>query len=143
MSAFFQLLVARKSRRSQAMLNTTSSSPPRRASSSPILRLCGVAHVRARVDVPHVLACPGHASAHATPRLAGRFIAPEFDKLSVAHPDVTFVKVDIDQDALASTVRAAGVSAVPTFLFTSDSKKLAEVRGADLAGIKAAIDELK
>ena len=86
---------------------------------------------------------PGHGSAHSTLRLAGRFIAPEFDKLSVAHPDVTFVKVDIDQDGLANTVRAAGVSAVPTFLFTSDSKKLAEVRGADLAGIKAAIDELK
>ena len=41
-----------------------------------------------------------------------RFVAPLYAQLSLKHPDVKFLKVDIDTPELAATVSAAGVSAV-------------------------------
>lgn len=77
-----------------------------------------------------------------------------------------FIKVDIDAEALAASVAAARVSAVvrfprrkrrgcvrsprapfapaqPTFAFHKDGKPIGEIRGADAAGVRAAVAELK
>lgn len=35
-----------------------------------------------------------------------------YDQLSVSHPAVKFLKVDIDNEELEGTVRAAGISSV-------------------------------
>lgn len=49
--------------------------------------------------------CVGHNN-------TGKRIAPVYDQLSVAHPAVKFLKVDIDNEDLEGTVRAAGISSV-------------------------------
>jgi len=72
-----------------------------------------------------------------------KLIAPVFEQLSAAHPGVTFVKADIDTDALAATVAAAGVTAVPTFVFLKGGARLLEVRGADVAALKAGVEKHK
>lgn len=72
-----------------------------------------------------------------------KLIAPVFEQLATAHPEVTFVKADIDTDGLQATVAAAGVTAVPTFVFLKGGVRLQEVRGADQAALKAGVDKHK
>ncbi|KAJ5754859.1 hypothetical protein N7533_004402, partial [Penicillium manginii] len=58
-------------------------------------------------------------------------ISPQIEKLSLAHENVKFYQVDVDK---ASEVAAEnGISAMPTFLFFKDGKKIdsATVRGAN------------
>ena len=89
-------------------------------------------------------------------------MAPVFDALAAQHADVRFIKVDIDTEALADTVAAARVSAVvrarrlatrrarcadcaaqPTFAFSRAGASLYEIRGADAAGLREAVQRLK
>jgi hypothetical protein len=92
-------------------------------------------------------------------------MAPVFDALAAQHADVRFIKVDIDTEALADTVSAARVSAVvrrplcpqpcvvasccadaatqPTFAFSRAGTPLYEIRGADAAGLREAVQRLK
>ena len=87
-------------------------------------------------------------------------MAPVFDALAAQHADVRFIKVDIDTEALADTVSSARVSAVvrpccvalsrladrraqPTFAFSRAGKPLYEIRGADAAGLREAVQRLK
>ena len=90
-------------------------------------------------------------------------MAPVFDALAAQHTDVRFIKVDIDTEALADTVSAARVSAVvrprqrlatraarladrraqPTFAFSRAGAPLYEIRGADAAGLREAVQRLK
>lgn len=66
-------------------------------------------------------------------------IAPRLEELSGEHPDVDFVKVDIDacQDAAAE----AGVRGVPTFHLVRANEKIAELVGAQPAALEELIGE--
>eukprot|EP00241_Pyramimonas_parkeae_P008247 CAMPEP_0114232914 /NCGR_PEP_ID=MMETSP0058-20121206/4870_1 /TAXON_ID=36894 /ORGANISM="Pyramimonas parkeae, CCMP726" /LENGTH=149 /DNA_ID=CAMNT_0001344439 /DNA_START=20 /DNA_END=469 /DNA_ORIENTATION=- len=70
-------------------------------------------------------------------------VAPVFDSLSKEHTTVKFLKVDIDNEETEKTVRAAQVSAVPTFSFVKAGQLAFQIKGADIASVKAKIDELK
>ena len=68
-------------------------------------------------------------------------IAPIYAQLSTAHSSTgkfAFVKINVDeQRELASQY---GVTAMPTFLVFKDGKKVQEVRGADVRGLKAVVE---
>ena len=66
-----------------------------------------------------------------------QFIAPLYAELSLAHPEVQFLEVDVDQ---APAVRdLCGVSAMPTFQFYRGGQKVDEFMGADAAKLKATL----
>src|SRR4051812_29787375 len=54
-------------------------------------------------------------------------IAPHYDALAAAHPDVLFLKCDVD--VLSDSAAQAGVAAMPTFHFLRGGAKVAEVVG--------------
>eukprot|EP01103_Thecamoeba_quadrilineata_P019348 TRINITY_DN7793_c0_g1_i1.p1 TRINITY_DN7793_c0_g1~~TRINITY_DN7793_c0_g1_i1.p1 ORF type:complete len:470 (-),score=149.45 TRINITY_DN7793_c0_g1_i1:65-1474(-) len=58
-----------------------------------------------------------------------RAIAPVFADLSERHPDVVFLKVDVDE--LSSFAQNNGVRAMPTFIFFKNRQKVAELQGAN------------
>mmetsp|Transcript_25931 Transcript_25931/g.40263 ORF Transcript_25931/g.40263 Transcript_25931/m.40263 type:complete len:106 (+) Transcript_25931:240-557(+) len=70
-----------------------------------------------------------------------RMIAPIFEQMAKENPDVTFIKVDVDegQDVAAQ----AGVTCMPTFMFYKDGKKVEQLEGADEATLKANVAKLK
>mmetsp|Transcript_18976 Transcript_18976/g.38460 ORF Transcript_18976/g.38460 Transcript_18976/m.38460 type:complete len:107 (-) Transcript_18976:554-874(-) len=66
-----------------------------------------------------------------------RFVAPHFEKLAAEKPDVTFVKIDVDEaDVLA---QRCGIQAMPTFQFYRNGTKIAECRGADINQLNALV----
>eukprot|EP01095_Lingulamoeba_sp_RSL-Kostka_P008320 TRINITY_DN274_c0_g1_i1.p1 TRINITY_DN274_c0_g1~~TRINITY_DN274_c0_g1_i1.p1 ORF type:complete len:317 (+),score=125.92 TRINITY_DN274_c0_g1_i1:47-997(+) len=68
-------------------------------------------------------------------------IAPEFDKLSLEHPDILFLRVDIDK--LKEIAATANVTSVPTFVFYREFKILSVVTGANLNQLKSLIEKNK
>eukprot|EP00814_Leptocylindrus_danicus_P002647 CAMPEP_0116034128 /NCGR_PEP_ID=MMETSP0321-20121206/19415_1 /TAXON_ID=163516 /ORGANISM="Leptocylindrus danicus var. danicus, Strain B650" /LENGTH=105 /DNA_ID=CAMNT_0003510365 /DNA_START=154 /DNA_END=471 /DNA_ORIENTATION=+ len=70
-----------------------------------------------------------------------RMIAPKFEQMAKDFPDVTFIKVDVDegQDVAAQ----AGVSCMPTFMFYKGGKKVEQIEGADEAKLKSTVTKLK
>lgn len=58
-----------------------------------------------------------------------RVIAPAFESFSVKYPNAVFLKVDVDK--CQETGAAAGVSAMPTFVFYRNKTKIDSQRGAD------------
>lgn len=62
-------------------------------------------------------------------------IAPTFEKLAEAFPNVTFLKVDVDE--APELVNTFDVSAMPTFVFLKDGNEVKRVEGADMAGLEA------
>ena len=74
-----------------------------------------------------------------------RFVAPVFEKLASEHTSVQFLKVDIDTPELEASVRAANVTAVPTFTFHVNGVAISDatIRGADVESLKKAISSLK
>ena len=66
-------------------------------------------------------------------------IAPIYEQLAAATPDVVFVKADIDtlQDASVE----AGVQSVPTFHFIKNNELVAEFSGADANKLKALVKQ--
>jgi len=72
-----------------------------------------------------------------------RAVAPHYEALAATFASrAVLAKVDIDGDAVQAATAAAGVTAVPTYQFYVGGKMAAEVRGADLKAIKAALEEL-
>merc|ERR1712137_242477 len=66
-------------------------------------------------------------------------IFPLVVQLSNDYPDVTFLKVDVDENrALA---QAHGIRAMPTFHFFKKSAKVDELQGADAAGLESRIQK--
>lgn len=71
----------------------------------------------------------------------GKMIAPHIEKLSDEMKDVHFYKVNVDE---AEDVAAfCGIEAMPTFRFYKGGKQVAEIIGADLDGVKNAIQKHK
>lgn len=72
-----------------------------------------------------------------------RAVAPHYEKLAATFASrAVLARVDIDDDAVQAATAAAGVTAVPTYQFFVAGRKAAEVRGADLKAITAALEEL-
>ncbi|KAJ2884182.1 glycerol ether metabolic process [Coemansia aciculifera] len=73
-----------------------------------------------------------------------KVIGPKFAKLAAEYPDVTFLKVDVDE--VSEVAQDQKITAMPTFQFfvegkQSDSHKA--VIGANVATLTAALDGLK
>jgi len=68
-------------------------------------------------------------------------IAPIFAAMAEAEPSVTFIKVDVDENA--ETAQAVGINCMPTFKFYKKGECVHTMEGADEAGLKAKVAELK
>lgn len=68
-------------------------------------------------------------------------IAPDFVKLSEEYKDVIFLKVDVDD--CGGLDEKFSVSAMPTFAFVKNGKKVDEVVGANINSVKTKIKSLK
>lgn len=69
--------------------------------------------------------------------------APMYQKLSETHPEVSFLKVDIDVEELNKTSTEHGITSVPTIVLMKQLKSVAVVRGADAQGLADAIVQHK
>ncbi|XP_055885702.1 uncharacterized protein LOC106065006 [Biomphalaria glabrata] len=58
-----------------------------------------------------------------------KVIAPQLQKWSEEYDDVTFVKIDVDEND--ETAEACGISAMPTFFLYKNGKKVDEIVGAN------------
>ena len=71
-----------------------------------------------------------------------QMIGPKFVAMAEEHGDsVVMVKVDVDDNADAA--QEAGIQAMPTFKFFKGGIEVHQIRGADEAGLRAKINELK
>ncbi|XP_029470984.1 thioredoxin-2-like [Rhinatrema bivittatum] len=68
-------------------------------------------------------------------------IAPYYEALCKQYTEVVFLKVDVDE--VGDLAEAWKISSVPTFIFFKKGKKVAELKGANEAALKAKIEELK
>ena len=68
-------------------------------------------------------------------------IAPKFEALSTEYPDISFLKIDIDENPEAAG--DAGIRSVPTFQFANGQSKLAEFAGADESALADNIRKLQ
>ena len=66
-------------------------------------------------------------------------IGPYFEELAAKFPDVTFVKVDVDE--LDDVAASCGISAMPTFQLYSNGVMVKEMCGADKAKLEALANE--
>jgi len=64
-------------------------------------------------------------------------IAPKYAALAKEHTNVNFTKCDVD--AVPSIAKEYAVSAMPTFVFIKNGKKVDQVRGADPRALEATI----
>lgn len=68
-----------------------------------------------------------------------KIIAPEIVKLSEAHPNASFYKIDVDEHPeIAAELE---VRAMPTFIFFKDGKRIDQVVGANKSAIEALVVE--
>merc|ERR1712226_473261 len=63
-----------------------------------------------------------------------KMIAPAFEKMAAEFPQVTFIKVDVDQNA--EVAQECQISAMPTFKCFRDKKEVGMVRGANEQGLR-------
>ena len=67
-------------------------------------------------------------------------IAPTYEKLAEAFPNIAFLKVDVDESG--ELVNMFNISAMPTFVFLKNGKEILRVEGADMKGLEAGFDLL-
>eukprot|EP00276_Gloeochaete_wittrockiana_P004135 CAMPEP_0184660550 /NCGR_PEP_ID=MMETSP0308-20130426/34361_1 /TAXON_ID=38269 /ORGANISM="Gloeochaete witrockiana, Strain SAG 46.84" /LENGTH=102 /DNA_ID=CAMNT_0027101219 /DNA_START=62 /DNA_END=370 /DNA_ORIENTATION=- len=67
-------------------------------------------------------------------------IAPTIERYSTQFPGVTFLKVDVDE--LEETAANENVSAMPTFVFYKDGKRVKEIVGSRAPAIEEALRNL-
>ena len=70
-----------------------------------------------------------------------QMIAPKFQVMSEEFKDVVFYKVDVDEND--ETAESQGISAMPTFIFYRDGKKVDSLTGASEAKLRQKLDQLK
>jgi len=70
-------------------------------------------------------------------------IAPIYEAMAKENPDVTFIKVDVDNGS--DVAAEAGVNCMPTFMFYKDGKKIASatLEGADQDALKKTVAKYK
>jgi thioredoxin 1 len=69
-----------------------------------------------------------------------RVISPKFEQWSEKYTSITFVKVDVDLSGeIAGYMQ---ITAMPTFMFFKDGKKVEEVVGADPSKVEAALAKI-
>jgi len=68
-------------------------------------------------------------------------IAPKLEALAKENPDVLFVKVDVDEQG--EVAEACQISAMPTFGFYKNGKKVHSFQGASEAKLMEAIAKYK
>ena len=66
-------------------------------------------------------------------------IAPLFQQLADENQNVTFVKVDVDENE--ETAAAYGISAMPTFIFIKNNQKLETMQGANVDMLKSLVQK--
>lgn len=59
-----------------------------------------------------------------------RMIAPIYSQLSNKYPEVSFVKVDIDNQAVGNTVSDHSITGVPTFVYYKGGRRVESFSGA-------------
>lgn len=69
---------------------------------------------------------------------AHRRIAPIYEELSNAHPDATFLKIDVDEQA--ELAAGASVSAMPTFQIYKGGLMLDVIVGANPDKLKECVE---
>jgi thioredoxin 1 len=67
------------------------------------------------------------------------FIAPKFEEFAKAHPNMTFVKVDVDE--CRDIASEENISAMPTFKFYQSGTLLFEMLGANVALLQQKVEE--
>uniref|UniRef100_A0A7S3RAM9 Thioredoxin domain-containing protein n=1 Tax=Dunaliella tertiolecta TaxID=3047 RepID=A0A7S3RAM9_DUNTE len=65
-----------------------------------------------------------------------RTIAPHFSKLSIEHPNIKFMKLDIETPGLSKTVQGHGITAMPTFIIYKGATRVGQIVGANLDQLK-------
>ena len=71
-----------------------------------------------------------------------QMIKPHFEEWGNTYAEkCLLVKVDVDANAEAA--QAAGIQAMPTFKFFKGGQEVHMIRGADVNGVKAKIEELQ
>ena len=68
-------------------------------------------------------------------------IAPFFDTLAKAHPNVSFVKIDVD--VLGNKAEEYNISSVPTFIFVKDQNEVNKFSGASENDLKEYVMQLE
>mmetsp|Transcript_13733 Transcript_13733/g.29526 ORF Transcript_13733/g.29526 Transcript_13733/m.29526 type:complete len:112 (+) Transcript_13733:133-468(+) len=68
-----------------------------------------------------------------------RMIAPYFERLAEANPDIAFAKFDVDDASDIATLLS--ISAMPTFIYFKDGAEVHRTQGASKDGIIKAITE--
>ena len=64
-----------------------------------------------------------------------KFISPVFESVAEAHPDATFLKVDVDD--FSEVAASARVAAMPTFQFWKSGSLVDTIVGADPDKLKS------
>jgi len=67
-------------------------------------------------------------------------VAPYYEELSEAFPDVIFLKVDVDE--CQDIAMQYDVSAMPTFVFLKGGEVVDRMMGANLPRLKEMLEEL-
>jgi thioredoxin 1 len=71
-----------------------------------------------------------------------KMIAPFLEDLAGKHTDVDFVKIDIDNPAVSSTVSDFSVAAVPTFVSLRGDTRVHAFSGADRNQLQRMVEDL-
>ena len=69
-----------------------------------------------------------------------KHIAPKFEEMSKAYPQITFLKVDVDESAEITEIFK--VNAMPTFIFLQNGSVVKTIEGADIKGIGSMLESL-
>ncbi|XP_071449623.1 thioredoxin-like [Hetaerina americana] len=70
-----------------------------------------------------------------------KVIGPQFESLATEHPNVVFLKVDVDECHEIASEYA--IVSVPTFIFLKKSEKVSMFSGANIEKLKEMVNEFK